>query len=155
MLQDVLEQFEGTILLVSHDRYLVDRLATQLWHLDDGQLHIFKGRYNEYIAEREKEEQSVKDSNAATRASNQEKGKVSRQAEYANRRRIKRLAEVEIEIAETEKTFKQLGEELQEASASEAFDRVQILGKEYTAVAERLESLLQDWENLSLDQALA
>ena len=54
-----------------------------------------------------------------------------------------------------EKTFKQLGEKLQEASVSEAFDRVQILGNEYTAVAERLESLLQEWENLSLDQALA
>jgi ATP-binding cassette subfamily F protein 3 len=155
MLQDVLEQFEGTILLVSHDRYLVDRLATQLWHLDDGQLHVFKGPYKEYIAEREREEQSARESNAETRARNQAKGKASRQEEYANRKRIKRLAEVEIEIAELERTFEQLGQELQEASASEAFDRVQSLGKEYTTVAERLEALLREWENLALDPTLA
>jgi hypothetical protein len=65
------------------------------------------------------------------------------------------LADVESAITELEKTFEELGQELQEASASEAFDRVQILGKEYTAVAERLESLLSEWENLAHEQTLA
>jgi ATP-binding cassette subfamily F protein 3 len=49
-LQEVLEAFEGTILLVSHDRYLVDRLATQIWHLEDGDLRVFKGNYGEFVA---------------------------------------------------------------------------------------------------------
>jgi ATP-binding cassette subfamily F protein 3 len=39
-LQDVLEAFEGTILMVSHDRYLVDKLATHLWEVDGGMLKI-------------------------------------------------------------------------------------------------------------------
>ena len=47
-LQEVLEDFTGTILLVSHDRYLIDQLATQIWELRDGKLHIFKGTYREY-----------------------------------------------------------------------------------------------------------
>ena len=50
VLQEVLEQFDGTILLVSHDRYLIDRLATQIWHLEDGVLRIFKGNYQEFLA---------------------------------------------------------------------------------------------------------
>jgi ATP-binding cassette subfamily F protein 3 len=50
VLQEVLEQFDGTILLVSHDRYLIDRLATQIWHLEDGYLSIFKGSYQEFLA---------------------------------------------------------------------------------------------------------
>jgi ATP-binding cassette subfamily F protein 3 len=49
-LQEVLEAFEGTILLVSHDRYLVDRLATQIWHLEAGDLRVFKGNYGEFVA---------------------------------------------------------------------------------------------------------
>ncbi len=49
-LQDVLETFEGTLLLVTHDRYLVDRLATQIWTLDDGLLSIYQGSYREYLA---------------------------------------------------------------------------------------------------------
>ncbi|MBN8591942.1 MAG: ABC-F family ATP-binding cassette domain-containing protein [Anaerolineae bacterium] len=48
-LQDVLETFEGTLLLVTHDRYLVDRLATQIWTLDDGLLSIYQGSYREYL----------------------------------------------------------------------------------------------------------
>ena len=54
VLQSALESFEGTILLVTHDRYLVDRLASQLWELrqDDGllRLEIFNGPYREYLS---------------------------------------------------------------------------------------------------------
>jgi len=49
-LQETLEAFEGTVLLVSHDRYLVDQLATQVWDLHEGHLHIFNGSYREYVA---------------------------------------------------------------------------------------------------------
>jgi ATP-binding cassette subfamily F protein 3 len=52
VLQAGLEQFEGTLLLVSHDRYLVDRLATQVWELRDGRLRVFPGPYAEYLAAR-------------------------------------------------------------------------------------------------------
>ncbi|MCA9931229.1 MAG: ABC-F family ATP-binding cassette domain-containing protein, partial [Anaerolineales bacterium] len=50
ILQDVLEQFDGTIVLVSHDRYLVDRLATQVWELRDNHMHIFYGPYQNFLA---------------------------------------------------------------------------------------------------------
>ena len=61
MLQGMLEHFDGTILLVSHDRYLVDHLASQLWLLQDGQLDVFKGRYRDYLQERELAQEKVKD----------------------------------------------------------------------------------------------
>ena len=48
-LQEVLETFEGTILMVTHDRYLVDRLATEIWAVDAGQLSVFSGTYKEYL----------------------------------------------------------------------------------------------------------
>ena len=54
VLQEVLEQFEGTILLVSHDRYLIDHLATQVWPLENGHLDVFKGNYQEYLARDER-----------------------------------------------------------------------------------------------------
>ncbi|MEP7291236.1 MAG: ATP-binding cassette domain-containing protein, partial [Chloroflexota bacterium] len=54
VLQEVLEQFEGTILLVSHDRYLIDRLATQIWHLETGYLSVYKGNYQEFLAAEER-----------------------------------------------------------------------------------------------------
>src|SRR5690606_16743236 len=44
-LQEALEQFSGTILMVSHDRYLVNALATQIWALEDGRLRVYPGGY--------------------------------------------------------------------------------------------------------------
>lgn len=49
-LQEVLETFEGTILMVTHDRYLIDRLATQIWSVEDGYLRVFQGTYREYLS---------------------------------------------------------------------------------------------------------
>jgi ATP-binding cassette subfamily F protein 3 len=50
MLQNVLAEFDGTIILVSHDRYLIDALATQVWEIDKGRgtLRVFEGTYSEY-----------------------------------------------------------------------------------------------------------
>ncbi len=53
VLQEVLENYNGTIILVSHDRYLLDRLATQIWDLSDGYMNVFKGSYQKYLAELE------------------------------------------------------------------------------------------------------
>jgi ATP-binding cassette subfamily F protein 3 len=52
ILQAVLESFDGTILLVSHDRYLIDALATQIWAAEPGALAVFQGGYKQYTAAR-------------------------------------------------------------------------------------------------------
>jgi ATP-binding cassette subfamily F protein 3 len=58
VLQEVLEGFNGTILLVSHDRYLVDRLAQHIWSIEDGELLAFAASYRDYLALREEEQGS-------------------------------------------------------------------------------------------------
>jgi len=50
ILQEALESFEGTILLVSHDRYLIEELATQIWQIEDGHMTVFQGTYSEFAA---------------------------------------------------------------------------------------------------------
>ncbi|MFN2106767.1 MAG: ribosomal protection-like ABC-F family protein [Candidatus Promineifilaceae bacterium] len=48
ILEAVLANFEGTIILVTHDRYLVKRLANQIWEIEEGALQAFKGNYEDY-----------------------------------------------------------------------------------------------------------
>ncbi len=55
VVQSVLEQFDGTVLLVSHDRYLVNLLATQIWELREGHLHVFEGSYAAFLGLRDGE----------------------------------------------------------------------------------------------------
>src|SRR5579884_2730336 len=49
-LQDVLDEFGGTILFVSHDRYLIDSLARRLWVVADGRLNRYEGTYSAFVA---------------------------------------------------------------------------------------------------------
>jgi ATP-binding cassette subfamily F protein 3 len=52
VLQNGLANFEGTILLVSHDRYLLDALCTHIWAIEGGEIRIYEGGYRGYLAER-------------------------------------------------------------------------------------------------------
>ena len=60
VLESVIDGFPGTILLVTHDRYLVDRLATQLWIIDaqEHTLHVFQGTWAEYADMKSQETQA-------------------------------------------------------------------------------------------------
>jgi ATP-binding cassette subfamily F protein 3 len=51
-LQAVLEHFQGTILMVSNDRYLIDQLGSQIWELREGRLNAFDGTYREFVLQR-------------------------------------------------------------------------------------------------------
>ena len=52
VLQAVLTNFNGTILLISHDRYLINQLASQIWHLEAGQLAVFENNYEAFVGEK-------------------------------------------------------------------------------------------------------
>ena len=149
MLQNVLENFEGTVLLVTHDRYLVDRLATQLWLLDDGQLQVFEGTYQEYLAERERNEDLVKETESKERNMNRQRKSEARAREYAERKRVARLAQVEKDITGLEAKLKRIGQQIQEASNGQAFEKIKNLSLEYAAVESRLERKLLEWEDLA------
>lgn len=60
VLQAVLEQYDGTMVLVSHDRYLINRVATQIWEVDEGKVTIYEGKYAFYL-ERKSAERAQKE----------------------------------------------------------------------------------------------
>ena len=79
VLESVLDDFAGTILLVTHDRYLVDRLATQLWIIQPNEraLRVFQGPWTQYVEERARE--------ALTPQARQAKDKWSEEQRQARR----------------------------------------------------------------------
>lgn len=94
VLEDFLEKYSGVLLLVSHDRYLMDRLTNQLFILEgEGNVDIYSGNYTDYRSE--KEEESKRPAKAEVKAKTQNKSKLSFKEE-------KELESLEIEIAELE-----------------------------------------------------
>ncbi len=155
MLQTVLENFEGTILLVTHDRYLVDRLASQLWLLENGRLKIFEGTYQEYVAERERQAALRKEVVTKNNDMARQLKSVARARDNQNRKRVAHLELVEKEIGQRESDLKEIGQLLQQASEAKEIDKIQSLSLEYAAAESQLEEMLREWEELAREHSLA
>jgi ATP-binding cassette subfamily F protein 3 len=148
ILQDVLDSFNGTILLVSHDRYLIDALATQIWDIQPGKMTVFEGTYQEYIQAREAARQAGRDAQAPPRPEAQTAKPANGKPALSPFQRQRRLAEVEQRIHELEIRLVELSGELGDASSAGAVDRVRDLGEAYTAAESQLDSALREWETL-------
>jgi ATP-binding cassette, subfamily F, member 3 len=159
VLQAVLEQFQGTILLVSHDRYLVDRLATQVWELREEEgLYVFPGPYREFVAAREASPPS-EEAAAAAAESGQEEQQAgdgpSALSKNEQRRLRERIQKLEAEITAAEARVEDVSAALQRASAAEDVGKIQSLSIEYASTVRRLEELIEAWEELAHEQTMA
>lgn len=109
VLEDFLLNFPGVLLLVSHDRYLIDRLTDQLFIFDgNGKVSIYSGNYTDYRSEQDEQKKPVKT------ASNPGKPLVTQTPE---RKRLtykeeKEITDLEKNIAELEREIKELSEKI-------------------------------------------
>jgi ATP-binding cassette subfamily F protein 3 len=149
ILQQVLEHFDGTILLVSHDRYLIDRLATQIWGLRGGRLEVFEGSYSEYVAARADAEAAAKQSALEQRAEARRSPNGDRQSKNEARRRERALAEMEQQIHQLETKLAQLEQDLQTASHAQDLARLQQLSDAYRQTQTSLEQSMEEWAVLA------
>jgi ATP-binding cassette subfamily F protein 3 len=158
VLQNVLADFEGTVILVSHDRYLIDALATQVWEIDKDEaiMRVVEGTYSEYRSRRESPGASDSTSEEprpskaeAFRAARAAKNRAiaeERRAIAKERRRKARLAEVEARIAALEDELTALGRRL--ANPPPDRTKIQHLGEEYMRTESELEALMEEWAQL-------
>jgi len=149
VLQDVLAQFEGTILLVSHDRYLISALATQIWAARPGYLDVFIGDYSAYLAEREaaKLAAAARQERKATQPAKNSKPSGNKDG-LSPRERERRVAQIEADIHQLETDLARLEAELAAASANGEVDRVRALGEAYAQTQNALDAHLREWETL-------
>jgi ATP-binding cassette subfamily F protein 3 len=146
VLQSVLAQFKGTILLVSHDRYLIDALATQIWEIIPEQkiMRVFKGSYSKYHEQLEFE-RLQSETSLASSAGAKKKSHKSSQVKGESRRRF-HLEQIETRIAELELQLAALSQQLENPPTQS--DLVQQLGEDYVEIQNEINALLAEWEQL-------
>lgn len=57
MLEEALQKYDGTVVIVSHDRYFISRVANKIVEIRDGELHLYRGDYHYYLDKLEEEKQ--------------------------------------------------------------------------------------------------
>lgn len=144
VLEDYLEHFNGVVVSVSHDRYFLDRVVSQLLVFSQkGTIDSFYGNYTEYLeqAVNVREEEMIEQKSAEK----QEKTKKKRKLSYNEQREWETI---EDEIMELEEQVTILNEAQVEAASDSS--RVQELFTEEAETTAKLEAKMTRWEELSL-----
>jgi ATP-binding cassette subfamily F protein 3 len=161
-LEDAIDEYEGTVLIVSHDRAVLRGLATRVWELRDGQLLDFAGPFTEW---EEMAERRRNDAEAAARQARQQQATnappsahESRKQQSKDDRRAQRDAVRAVEEAEHAVTTAEaeVGRLARALEAPELYDgsakgaeQAQKLGAELAAARERLEAAEERWAEAS------
>jgi ATP-binding cassette subfamily F protein 3 len=153
ILQAVINNFNGTVLLVSHDRYLIREVATQVWALAGGRLHVFAEGYPAYAAWH----QDYRKGNTPALQRREEEARTQREAERlaerererALARQQKQLESLETQIHALEARMQELTTALDAAGRTQDVARVAKLGAEYHRVEADLNHLLEEWASVA------
>ena len=146
ILEDYLQNFQGAVITVSHDRYFLDKVADkQMIFNGDGQLEFYYGKITDYLDERAQETME-KTTNVATPAISKEQPatKVKKKLTYMEQ---KEWETIESEIASLEEVIAQL--EGQMLECGDDFTRLQDLQKQLDENQENLDEKYERWEYLS------
>src|SRR5215471_3912654 len=157
VLLESLSTYTGTVVFVSHDRYFIDKLATRVFEVGDGQLEVYPGNYEDYLWRKqggaETLEQTVVASRASLRPANGNPAAAPVPAEVKGKRLnpIKRK-QMEDRLAELEQTIAGLEKAIAHCESSlETFvsvEETQRLTRELAARRAELQSRLGEWEEL-------
>lgn len=164
-----LTAFDGTVLVVSHDRYFVNEVATRIWEIEDQTVKDYKGNYDVYLEEKQKlaeaeaqakaaaeqaqyyaEQQAKKDAQKAAVEvqSNKQSKKDNKQKRYSPDEAEKLLPKIELQIREQEAMMKLLEQQMADPANHEDPSHSAAMAAEHDAYEEKIAQLMEKWELL-------
>ncbi|MBQ5749533.1 MAG: ABC-F family ATP-binding cassette domain-containing protein, partial [Oscillospiraceae bacterium] len=139
--EDALEEYEGTLIFVSHDRYFVSKFATRVWELDNGSVRDFACGYEKY--------RSIKAHEQMPAAPAVKEKKERREKPKGGEKNAqKQVRAIEREIEKQEALLRELDEKIEAAAMD--YQELARLMEEKMAAEAQYEDLMSRWEELSL-----
>lgn len=148
VLMEALQNYEGTLVIVSHDRHFIKRVATKIWYIEDCVLKQYPGTYDEYdrwYTEREKNKKQeavaaapVKEKKRSTKSTSEE-DKLKKQA-----------AKLETQISELEEKKTALGTEMEDPAVYSNPDKLAEYSTQFGKIEADIEELTSAWEDVMM-----
>lgn len=145
-LEKLLMDFSGTVIVVSHDRYLINRVAKSLIVFENGGVRYFDGTFDEY-EEREKEtaEEDAKEKPEKTKKTGGERYVESKE----EARRKHRVELLEKKITALEEELSRAKAKLDDETVNTDYKKVMAVEEEIKTIEEKLDPLITEWTELS------
>ena len=157
ILIQALEQYEGTFVVISHDRYFVENVANKIWYIEDYQLKEYPGTYHEYeyfMEQREKEarKSGIKNEKPAAKPVPEEKPKVNQNPNGSLQNDLKRLntqlKQVEQEVQSLELELADYEKQLADPKVYSNVSSLKDTTLKFEAVKKALDEKNNQWESV-------
>jgi len=146
MLEEALLDYTGTIVFISHDRYFINKIAHKVIELKDHTLHEYLGNYDFY---RQKTKQKQEKLHTKTRTSidtEQHDFQKRRKAANQEKRRLRRLHEIENEVENIEQMIEKVEAQIEKHGCD--YEKLQELYAHKKTLHDKLDTLLHEWAEL-------
>lgn len=154
ILEDFLDKFMGVIIIVSHDRYFLDRICNKIFSYEgNGCIREYNGNYSDFLISKEIEKaKDIIDNNNSANAKNDDKNKNYKEKTRDNKPKFtfkekKEYETIDEDISKLEENIKELDKEMSKNSSS--YGKLNELMKEKEEVQKELDSKYERWEYLS------
>ena len=158
ILENALNDYTGTVLYVSHDRYFINQTASRILDLVNHTFVNYIGNYDYYLEKKETNERAYlasSETEAAVSTEEVSEGKTDWQTqkeEQAKKRKIQnRVKKIEAEIESLEEKLTELDEQFQDPAVATNSAKLGKLHSEQVEVQEKLDQLYEEWEELASD----
>ena len=162
VLEDALDEYDGTLVVVSHDRYFINRISTSIAEVGDGKVDVYPGDYDTFVERRrrvEAEDEAAADAADDEPARARQGARELKRAEAEERNRRyrekqaaeQRLAPIEAEIAAIEERVRELAALQADPSVYRDARRAKDIGRERQEAEERLGALYSRWEEIAAE----
>jgi ATP-binding cassette subfamily F protein 3 len=150
-LEDALDAYQGTIITVSHDRFFLDKIATQILSFETGgKIEIYDGNYSEFHEWQSSRASRVenRETEVITKTEDQ-KPKTDVLSKNQRQRIEKRIAEIEEEIPHREEELANLSFRMILPEVASDHEKLQEVTDEFQKIEKQIQALYEEWENLS------
>ena len=154
VLEKALQDFDGTLLFVSHDRYFINQLANKIVEIKDGSAQVYEGDYSYYLDEKNKQNIVSENESAANNTAakvDENKNKLSYQEQKlrdSQKRKLQREVEnTENKIEQLEKEQEDIQSQMADPEIATNFDKLGPLQEQLTEVQNQLTEANVAWEN--------
>ncbi|WP_099205273.1 ABC transporter ATP-binding protein [Scatolibacter rhodanostii] len=147
-LENTLTDYDGTLLVVSHDRYLINKLADKIYYLDKNGATLYLGNYDSFLEQREQEQLSQVEVKPE-KAEKQVGYKQKKERDAFLRKQRAALSKCEREIEATDEKLALLSEKMNDPQISSDYEESMRISEEIAQTQAESELLWQTWTELS------
>ena len=145
VLENAIVDYSGTVIIISHDRYFLNKVVNKIWYLEDGKITEFYGNYD-YFLEKLNEKNEAEEKIISKTEIEKEK-KKKKEKEKEERAKKQKLKEIENKIFEIEEKIEICNKDIQNPEIFNDKDKFLQIGEDLSRLIKEKEKLYLEWEN--------